>query len=87
MKKKIKKVLNKLVDKLPKKYILFESMPDYADNSFSVYQYMKRDPAFNKYKLVWLEYGESPENADYKKVKANSRLASYYRKRSAAIIF
>ena len=87
MKRKIKRVLNKLIDKLPKKYILFESMPDYSDNSLAVYQYMKKDTAFNKYKLIWLDYGESSENVTYRKVKANSRLASYYRKRSAAIVF
>ncbi|MBO5339049.1 MAG: CDP-glycerol glycerophosphotransferase family protein [Clostridia bacterium] len=36
-----------------KKMIVFESNPDFACNTYPVYEKIKSDPAFKKYKLVW----------------------------------
>ena len=83
----IKKIVYKLIDILPKSYIAFESAPDFADNSFSVYQYMKNDPLFNKYKLIWICYGNSKHKLGYRCVNARSIWAKYYRRRSIALVF
>jgi len=48
------RVLLKVARRMPQKYILFESMPPYADNTRAVYDYIVEKGLFKNYKLVWL---------------------------------
>lgn len=38
----------------PLRYIIFESNPDFSDNTFSVFREMQKRKTFNKYKFVWI---------------------------------
>lgn len=59
-----KTILKPLVNLLPKRYIVFESKPDYADNTLAVFKEMLRRGLNKKYKLVWIMYSDKePENA------------------------
>jgi len=59
MKKKAFKIIEKLDIILPKKnQIIFNSFPDYSDNSYSLFRYMIEKKYHNKYTLVWLSYGD-----------------------------
>ena len=65
---KIKKLIkNILISILPKRYILFESVPDVSDNSKAVFDEMLRRGLNKKYTLVWMLYGNDCEC--YPKIK------------------
>ena len=54
--KKFKRIIIDVIYRLlPKKYILFESIPDYTDNTYAVYSYIKENNLLPKYKLIWLD--------------------------------
>lgn len=42
-----------------KKYIVFESMPTYADNTKYVFDRLLNDPFFSRYKLFWMDYSNT----------------------------
>ena len=49
-----KGTLGRIISRFPlKKMIIFESNPDFACNTYPVYEKIKNDPVFKKYKLVW----------------------------------
>ena len=55
----IRKIIRKIYYYLPikfllKNYILFESNPDYADNTYYVYKQLLKEGYNDKYKLIWL---------------------------------
>lgn len=59
-----KSILNAFVELFPKRYIVFESKPDYADNTLAVFNEMIKRGVNKKYKLVWILYSDKiPENA------------------------
>ncbi len=81
IKYKIRKIILRLGYRmLPKKYILLESKPDYSDNTYAVYSYIKKNGLLAKYKMVWMD-----------KVFCNSKFYKlkylYYKLSSKAIIF
>ncbi len=57
----IRKNVKALICKMPQKYILFESVPPYSDNTWAVYQYLCAHNMLKEYKLRWvLEKDETP---------------------------
>ena len=54
LKKILLKVFSKAVSLFPKKYIIFESAPDYADNTLAVYNYLIDNNCLKKYRLIWV---------------------------------
>lgn len=83
MKTKIKKIVKKVVSFQPiKNIILFESFPDYSDNTKNVFDEMIAKGVNNKYKLVWICYDNGSDivlNQKFKDVK-NVKFVSYYDK-------
>ena len=72
VKKWMERVLFRMFSLLPinKKLILFESEGDFSDNSYALYDYMKKNGYFEKYKAVWLVKKDDPliNYADYRSV-------------------
>ena len=60
-KKKILKELLSIVNKMiPKKdIILFDSYPDFCDNSYALYKYIidNRRELYGKYQIIWAKHG------------------------------
>lgn len=79
MKKFIKKLLIFISKVLPpKKIIIFESAPDYSDNSKAVFEEMLRRNLNNKYKLIWICFEKIKKNYPIiKKVKFISSTKVY----------
>lgn len=50
----LKKWAKKLLRLLPMKYILFESKPDYCDNTIALYRYLKENNRLSDYRFLWL---------------------------------
>lgn len=76
----------------PKKYILFESKPDYTDNSMAVYNYIINNNLDKKYKPIWVIRDKKYINKNIKTVvydsnKLNVLKYVYYNLRSAVIVF
>lgn len=68
VKEKIKKFFIRLVRLMPlRNYILFESYPDYSDNTKYVFEEMVRRGLNKKYKFVWMLNDE--ERKDFPKIK------------------
>ena len=91
----IKRIINKILYYLPikfllKDYILFESGPDYADNTYYVYKELLHEGYNKKYKFIWLvtnkeEYNDIKiDNVIF--VNYGSKEAEWYRKRAKFII-
>ena len=65
----------------PKKYIIFESVPDVGDNSKAVFDEMIRRGVNKKYTLVWLlgkSYNQYPEIRNVKYVKKDDPYRKWY---------
>ena len=82
------KILKNIIYNLPIKfllrnYILFESNPDYMDNTYYVYKELLNQNYNNKYKFIW--FVNNKEDFDYIKIKnvkfinIDSFNARYYR--------
>lgn len=83
------KFLKSILYYLPlRKIILFESCPDYSDNTKAVFDEMVSRGVNKKYKLVWLTSTKSSafKNNRVKSVYISSRKAKYYVYRSKCII-
>ena len=66
----IKKVVGFAFSLLPlSKVIIFESTPDFSDNTKAVYDEMVRRGLNRKYKFVWLCFNDSPRSISEKNVK------------------
>lgn len=63
---KIRDYAKALLKKVPRKYILLESIPDVSDNTKAVFDEMLRRKLNEKYKIVWLCKGKVKE---YPKVR------------------
>ena len=85
--KKLFKIIGRIVDKLPKKYIAFESIPDYSDNSWAVYEYMKASSLFKKYRFIWIKDKRDSHRKGVRGVYFKSKFARFFLKRSVAIIY
>lgn len=88
----IKKIVKKIILKLPKKYILMESKPDYADNTMAVYNYIMENKLNKKFKPVWIVDDEKNRNKKIKTLvlnqnKKNTLKRRYYFLRCAAMIY
>lgn len=86
----IKKVIKKCVgilELLPKKYIIFESKPDFSDNTWAVFEYIRKSPLFKKYKLIWITQKEEKQSGIKNVCLQNRALYYYYNIRSKAIVF
>lgn len=53
------------------KVLIFSSAPDYTDNPYALYQYLRSDAVFASYKMVWL-LSESATNAIRKQIMADN---------------
>ena len=91
----IKKILKKICYYLPikcllKDYILFESGPDYADNTYYVYKELLNQGYNKKYKFIWLvtnkEQFNDVKNDNVIFVNYGSKEAEKYRKKAKFII-
>ena len=87
----IRKLLSSIFSILPlRKIIVFESIPDYSDNTKAVFDYMVSEHLNKKYRLVWLCYSKNSfsyiklKNVSF--IKKDSLLETYYLKRSKAVI-
>ena len=82
MKKKLKKLIERLVAILPtRKIILLESVPDLSDNTKAVYDELIRRGINKKYKIVWVvspNFKATKKVKNVKYVSYNSRLVIYY---------
>lgn len=77
---KIKKYIkNIIISILPKRYILFESVPDFSDNSKAVFDEMLKRGLNKKYVLVWLLYKNDCKH--YPKIKNVKYLVNGDKKR------
>lgn len=56
------KVVKTLFILLPKKYIMMESKPDYADNTLAVYNYMVEKKLCKNLEIVWLVSKKTDKN-------------------------
>lgn len=65
---------------LPANYIVFESKPAYTDNTYAVYDYIKRNNLLKEYRLVW-------HDSEKTKTVMGKILFIYYLTRSRAIVF
>jgi len=63
IKRIILKVFRTVVSLFPKKYILMESVPDYADNTLAVYNYMIEKKLCKDLELVWRAYKKTKKDA------------------------
>lgn len=80
-------ILNSITPKSKNK-ILFESFPDFSDNSMALYTYMIENKYNSKYKLIWLigkEYNKDLTDK-MKSIKSNKNVTVVY-KRSVQGIF
>ncbi|MBO7217375.1 MAG: CDP-glycerol glycerophosphotransferase family protein [Clostridia bacterium] len=87
----MKKILKNLIDRLPLlNWIVFESKPDFSDNTKYVFMEMINRKLYKKYKFIWLV--SDPESAALPKfpntiyVKEGSRRARFYLNLSKALI-
>ena len=70
IKKIIKKAIGAILSLLPlSKIIVFESAPDFSDNTKAVYDEMLRRGLNRKYKLVWLAFNNDSRLAKEKNVR------------------
>ena len=88
---KIKKILKKIISSFPfKRIIVFESRPDYSDNTKAVFDEMVKRGLNNKYKLVWLCYDSDtnyyPVIKNVLFINHKKAIARYYILRSKALI-
>lgn len=86
------KLFIKSLGLLPKKYIILESEPDYCDNTFSLYNYIKNNKLDTRYKLIWIVDNKRKVNNSIKTfVKGSSFISKlqyiYYNIRSPLIIY
>ena len=71
----ILKVLEKIIFNVLKIFpvndtrILFESEGDFSDNSYALYDYMKKNGYFNKYDPIWLVSHPERKNENVKTIK------------------
>ena len=59
-------LVKKLLYRFPQKYILFESSPDFGDNTKAVFDEIQARDSFKKYKFVWVSYDKG---RSYPKIK------------------
>lgn len=94
--KHIKKIVLKLIVRFfclfPKKYILLESLPDYADNTGAVYRYIINNNLESKYELVWVVNNPEDMDASVKSILKNGSRKDryklwYYISRSSLLVF
>lgn len=88
----LKKWAKRLLKLLPMKYILFESKPDYSDNSMALYRYLKENNMLSDYRFLWLSSNPASKgNAIPTFVFDGSPLSrlrrAYYVASSRALIF
>ena len=88
----IKQIVKRIILKLPKKYILMESKPDYADNTMAVYNYIMENKLNKKFNPVWIVDDEKNRNKKIKTLilnrnKNNTLKWRYYFLRCAAMIY
>lgn len=60
----MKKIIFKIIEKLDKIYpkkdqIVFNSFPDYSDNSYALFRYMILNNYCKKYKIIWLSNNDA----------------------------
>lgn len=62
--KKILSIANKMIPK--KDIILFDSYPDFCDNSYALYKYIigNRKDLYGKYQLIWAKHGHTGGGLD-----------------------
>ena len=87
-----KKILASLFKILPAKYILFESYPDYCDNTGAVYEYMVKHKMNKKYTPVWVLSEKTNVRNGIKSVVSDGTTINkikfiYYSSRSKVIVF
>ena len=80
---KIKKILKRMLYMIsPKKSIIFESCPDFSDNSKAVFDEMIRRGINKKYLLVWILFDNNreqyPKLENVKYVNKGERIYSLY---------
>lgn len=82
----------KIISAIPlQNYILFESVPDFSDNTLSVFTEMVRRGFHRKYRLVWMMNNETsvPPFEKAKNVECvyrHSKIGRYYRKTAKYMI-
>lgn len=94
MKKVVKIIISKILRSLPlKNVILFESAPDFSDNTKAVYDEMIRRGLNYKYGFVWLttnNYNSNLVGKNVKIINTKSRIggirSKYFRARSKVIV-
>ena len=90
----LKRIFIKLISLLPLRYIVFESAPDFSDNSRAVFEEMLRRELHKKYKIIWVCYGEEALTSQwravrffhYKKSRSDYWRLWYYLQRSKCVI-
>ena len=92
LKKFVKFCLAKVFSFLPQKYILFESAPDYSDNTWAVYDYIVKNRLAKNYKLIWVAADCKNVNKSIKTVVNDSKIINvikykYYIYRSKMLVF
>lgn len=89
MKKIIFNIFNLIEKIIPKtNIIVFNSFPDYSDNSYALFKYMLKNDCDKRYKIMWLVTNRNPQtlseeiqkefNKKIKCYKKNSILGLYY---------
>lgn len=79
----------KVVSLLPTRYIIFESIPDMADNTLCVYNEMNRRGIYKKYQFVWAcnEINNAEREVGIKYIDINNKVKRfYYSMRSKCLI-
>lgn len=75
-------VLNKIIPK-DDNLVVVSSRPDYSDSALNVYNYMRKNTKYNKYKLVWITYNNTgincPENAVHFTKRSIKGILTYLR--------
>ena len=89
VKKMLLKILGLIISLLPKRYILFESVPDYSDNSFAVYNYLLKNWNSKKFKLMWVAKKNHPQIPNI--IRTNDFLSKlkyeYYATRAKVLVY
>lgn len=88
----IRKILKKVFLSMPKKYIMFESRPDYSDNTVAVYNYMKDNGLFKKCKPVWYLRDKNNKKKNEKSLFVDGSVFGelqnvYYKCRSHVLVY
>ena len=88
----LKRILKQALQILPLKYIIFESVPDFSDNTRAVFDELVSRGVNKKYKFVWLvadstKISEKFENVEYVDYEHDSKKLMYYKLRAKCLIF